>query len=145
MVFVWFWHQGNISLIKWVKNYFLSIVYKKLCIIHANSSSVFDRILQWHWVWGFFFFLLKIQFLHGHHDFSFLWLLLWGEMRRSDSRAHSEVWGQTAGASRALSPCPEVGSYSWDLGSREVQGAVLSGLSTPICPSLLHLHFSTLS
>ena len=32
-----------------------------------------------------------------------------------------------------------------ELGSREVQGAVLHGLSKPNCQSLLRLHFSTLS
>ena len=90
MVFVWFWHQGNISLIKWVKNYFLSIVCKKLCIIHANSSSVFDRILQWHWVWGFFFFIKNSISSWT----SWLQLSLAPALRRDgEERPRSSQWG----------------------------------------------------
>ena len=84
MVFVWFGSQGNISLIKWVKNYFLPIFCKKLCIIQCLTELFSDT------EFGDFFFKLKLQIFHRHHDFIYLWPLLWGEMRRD---RWSPQWG----------------------------------------------------
>ena len=138
MVFVWFGSQGNISLIKWVKNYFLPIFCKKLCIIQCLTELFSDTEFGYFFLikTSVFFIDIMTSALSGPCSEE-----RWGET----AGAHSEVWGQTAGASRALCLCTEVGSCIWQLGSSEVQGAVLSGLSKPTCPSLLRLHFSTLS